>query len=41
MTNDFDDVFSKIKDKNDAESKENQLEEESAIRGIFGRIKEK
>ena len=41
MTNDFDDVFSKIKDKNDAESKENQLEEESAIRGIFGRIKKK
>ena len=41
MTNDFDDVFSKIKDKNDVESKENQLEEESAIRGIFGRIKKK
>ena len=41
MTNDFDDVFSEIKDKNDVESKENQLEEESAIRGIFGRIKKK
>ena len=41
MTSDFDDVFSKIKDKNDVESKENQLEEESAIRGIFGRIKKK
>ena len=41
MTNDFDDVFSEIKDKNDVESKKNQLEEESAIRGIFGRIKKK
>ena len=41
MTNDFDNVFSEIKDKNDVESKENQLEEESAIRGIFGRIKKK
>ena len=41
MTNDFDGVFSEIKDKNDVESKKNQLEEESAIRGIFGRIKKK
>ena len=41
MTDDFGDVFSEIKDKSDVESKENQLEEESAIRGIFGRIKKK
>ena len=41
MIDDFGDVFSEIKDKNDVESKENQPEEESAIRGIFGRIKKK
>ena len=41
MIDDFGDVFSEIKDKSDVESKENQPEEESAIRGIFGRIKKK
>ena len=41
MADDFGDVFSEIKDKSDVESKENQSEEESAIRGIFGRIKKK
>ena len=41
ITDDFGDVFTEIKEKSDTPSEESQPEQESAIRGIFGRIKKK